>query len=915
MKYIGVIAFTFVGSVLYGQSATTGTLQGVVVDASGGTLPDASITVRQLSSSAARLLTAGPAGEFLAAALPIGSYALHIERSGFNSVNVASVTVSVGQTITQRIVMTPASVSEKLDVQEQADSLQTSATTSNIALGGERIEEAPAQNRNYLNFVLAAPAVSASAGTNTSRSMAGLRNAGNDSGFVFNGLRGRNNSISIDGVDNRDETTGGNRVAVGLEMIQEFRVSGTEVSAEFGGAAGGLVNVVTHTGQNLWHGDTTFFFQNESLNARNPESEMAGRPVARKYQPGVSAGGPIHRDRTFFFFAFEHALEDAQEWSDSPRRFASTINAALASPAFSRAGTRAILPGLFSSGENDTEFSIKGTHLLNQTNTLTARYAFSRGKVRNDVQSGDNFTDLSARGSSLTADHSVVASWSATVSPTKVNDVRAQWSQRSADLRPNTSGPMYEIPGLVTFGQSYRLNQQRTERHAEVVETFQWAIGKHLLSIGASAHGVFFDGRLANRFSGIYIFPTLSHFLAARPDVAIQAFGNPATEITTVPIGAWLQDHWQLAPGLTLEAGVRDDRQFLPRLIPETNRNIAPRLGLAWHPISASRWVLRAGTGLFYDRYPLAFLNDAIQKDGRHGFEQYLTGAQAVQAFVLAQGGTQQQPLTGADVSTYKAAPGFLSTYSRKLTAGVERQLDRDTTLTAEYSNVTGIHLPRTRNAALTLPPQYDLEQTARSTYQGLSLALNRRLTKDLTYLVTYNLGSTHDDASDYDEQPLNPANLRQDWSLSRQHQRHRFTFSGLFDFPVEDIKTAPTWLRESFEGITLAPLFSWGSGRPLNPLLTTDAYRTGAYPISARPDGFLRNRFFTPRTVSLDLRLMKTILVKHERARVQFGAEAFNLMNHTNRLRVSPYYTNTFGTLLEAQNPRQVQLMFQFEY
>jgi hypothetical protein len=131
----------------------------------------------------------------------------------------------------------------------------------------------------------------------------------------------------------------------------------------------------------------------------------------------------------------------------------------------------------------------------------------------------------------------------------------------------------------------------------------------------------------------------------------------------------------------------------------------------------------------------------------------------------------------------------------------------------------------------------------------------------------------------------------------------------------VEEISSAPAWFREAFDGLTLAPLFTWGSGRPLSPLLTTDAYLTGAYPISARPAGLGRNSQFSPRTVSLDVRLMKTILVMHERARVQFGVEAFNLLNHTNRLRVSPYYTNTFGALVEAQNARQVQIMFQFEY
>ena len=109
--------------------------------------------------------------------------------------------------------------------------------------------------------------------------------------------------------------------------------------------------------------------------------------------------------------------------------------------------------------------------------------------------------------------------------------------------------------------------------------------------------------------------------------------------------------------------------------------------------------------------------------------------------------------------------------------------------------------------------------------------------------------------------------------------------------------------------------MFTWGSGRPLNTLLTTDAYRTGAYLVSARPTGFPRNAAWTPRTVSLDARVMKTIKVKQGRALLQFEVEAFNLLNHTNRLRVSPYYTATYGGLIEAQNPRQVQLMAQLEY
>jgi hypothetical protein len=231
------LLIALLSALLWGQSSTTGNLQGIVVDATGSALPGAGLTLRSLSSGATRTLQSQEDGRFSITSLPIGNYFLRVEYESFNPVTVQPLVISVGQTVTQRVVMNLATLTQKLDVQEQADALQTTAITENVTFGGDRIEEAPAQNRNYLNFVLVAPGVAASQGANTSRSAAGIRNSANDSGLVFNGMRGRNNSISIDGVDNRDETTGSNRVAVGLEMVQEFRVAGTAVDAEFGGAA------------------------------------------------------------------------------------------------------------------------------------------------------------------------------------------------------------------------------------------------------------------------------------------------------------------------------------------------------------------------------------------------------------------------------------------------------------------------------------------------------------------------------------------------------------------------------------------------------------------------------------------------------------------------------------------------------
>ena len=896
-----LVFLPILAALLWGQSSTTGNLQGVVSDTTGAPMAGATLTLRSLSSGATRTAQTQEDGRFSITGLPIGSYSLAVKRENFNPVTIEPVVISVGQTVTQRIAMNLATLTQKLDVQEQADALQTTAITENVALGGDRIEEAPAQNRNYLNFVLVAPGVASSQGANTSRSAAGIRNSANDSGLIFNGMRGRNNSISIDGVDNRDETTGGNRVAVGLEMVQEFRVAGTAVDAEFGGAAGGLVNMVTHTGQNEWHGDFTLFHQNQYLNARNSEADVTDRPSERHWQPGTSTGGPIRRDKTFFFTAIEQTWESIEEWSDPPRSFP-LINQALRRPGFAGAAVSSVIRGLFDSGESDTEFSFKATHYLSPGQSLTARYAYSRGRVRKDVQSGNNFLDYSSRGSSLLVDHSLVGGWSAAFSPTLVNDLRMQYGQRSAGITPNSIGPEYDIPGEVTLGQSATLDQSRIERHVELVESLQVARGRHLISVGASAHGVFFDGRLADHYRGVYVFPTLADFTLGRPDLFIQAFGDPRTNITTLPLGFWAEDRWQVVTGLSINIGIRYDRQSLPRAFPVSNRNVAPRLGVAWQPGGRSGWVFRAGAGLFYDRYPLEFLNFGLEKDGRQGFEQYLTGADAQLAFLMARGGTLLNPLPGIPLQTYKPVSPFPSTYSRKVVAGAERRIDKDTTATVEYSNVRGLHLPRIRS---NYSNGYWLEQSARSAYQGVSVTVNKRLSKEFAYLATYNYSVTRDDGSDYDEQPFDPSNTRLDWALSRQHQRHRFSFSGVFDFFESG------WLKNT----TLAPVFVWGSGRPLNTLLTTDLYRTGAYPISARPLGFPRNSAWMPRTVAADLRVMKTIKVKQGRAVMQFGVEGFNVLNHTNRLRVSLYYTPTFGGLIEPQNPRQVQLMAQFEY
>src|SRR5205807_259091 len=224
----------------------------------------------------------------------------------------AGVVASLGQTVHLDIVLAPASASEQVTVNAQPSSLDPSQSSVVSSVDQERIEELPVRSRNYLDFVLLAPGVSSSPVASGASGAAALTG----SGFTFGGLRPQSNNVSIDGLDNNDEFTGSSRTELSPEIVQEFQVVNNGLSAESGGASGGSINVITRSGSNVIHGDAFIFFQDSSLDGRDPFETEAGKPALRRYREGFALGGPIVKGRTFYYAAIEQEHNRGQIGSD-----------------------------------------------------------------------------------------------------------------------------------------------------------------------------------------------------------------------------------------------------------------------------------------------------------------------------------------------------------------------------------------------------------------------------------------------------------------------------------------------------------------------------------------------------------------------------------------------------------------------
>lgn len=280
----------------FSQTASTADLRGTVKDPNGAVITNATVTLRDEARNFERTVQTSGAGEFVLLSVPPGRYTLTVAAKGFSKLVAKDVALTVGQAAEYPVTMQVAATETEITVTGEPLLIETSKTSSSTTIGEQRIENLPINGRNYINFTLT--------NSQVQRDDAPSIGAAPTSGLNFGGQRGRSNGVNVDGADAVDNSVNGIRSTISQEGVQEFQIITNGYEAEYGRASGGVVNIITKSGGNDFHGSAFGYLRNRKIQAPNPFSNVSD-PAYTRVQAGLAFGGALKKDRTFYFFAFE----------------------------------------------------------------------------------------------------------------------------------------------------------------------------------------------------------------------------------------------------------------------------------------------------------------------------------------------------------------------------------------------------------------------------------------------------------------------------------------------------------------------------------------------------------------------------------------------------------------------------------
>src|SRR5215470_2666607 len=654
-----LLVLSTISSACFGQDSSTGALRGSVLDPSGRSIAGASVALINDATGVHFEQTSDLRGRFVFDLLPPGEYSARVTAEGISPELSPSIHVVVGGETAIDFRLALAGVHENVTVSAEPRSVETGPRGLSTVVDERAIANLPLNGRRFTDLSLLTPGA-----TQDPRG----QNSTSNGDLAFGGIRGFHTSYLVDGGDNNNaffaQARGRYRAPYQFsnEVIQEFRVSPNSVSAESGRAAGAIVNVVTKSGSNKVHGSGFYYLRNSSFDARDPFLDV--KPDGQQQQFGFTIGGPLRRNKAFFFAGFDqHIFHEP-----TVVRFVNGGSVVLPQPAagpaipgdyeaddqalvFATAAQLSQQSGLYPSRLVGNAGFAKLDVNLSPQNQLAMRLSTSRYSGANNVfldpSSPVTTCGISDNGTEHVETETATASLTSALSMRLISHLRAQYSRDFEWSESNSGSSLTRIPGILDgLGRSAILPRESREHREHVAETISREGSRHSWKFGADALLTQIYNFFPSTFGGEYIFDPikvdpftfqpmiggleltpLRAYAHQMPHYYVQRLGNAVSHPDTNEYAAFAQDTIHVNQHFALTGGVRYDLQTFSTkylksnpLWPDSGKapldlnNFAPRLGFSYALGNQTPTVIRAGYGLFYPRIPQIY-NSVVETD------------------------------------------------------------------------------------------------------------------------------------------------------------------------------------------------------------------------------------------------------------------------------------------------------------
>jgi Carboxypeptidase regulatory-like domain len=645
------------------SQASSGQIAGAVVDSQGAIVPNATVKAVNTQTGLERSINAGEDGLYSIILLPPGIYKVTASAQGFSAVTVDNVEVAVGRTIDVKIILGVSGVQEVVNVTAGSIQVQTTRSEADAVVNQRAIENLPINGRRFQDFVTLTPA----AQVDPRRQQISL-----------SGQLGIHTNVSIDGADYNNPFFGGirggersnNAYTVPQEAIKEFQVVASGYTAEFGRSTGGIVNAVTKSGTNEFHGSGFYLYRPQGLSRGNDFTDAIELNLRNNLLPGQSPrqivvaptqhqwggsfGGPIKKDRIFFFGAYEQ-----QRQRQGREVFFDSLAGLTSTPAIAEAlSFYHSLEGPFQQTNDAISFLGRADYIVNDHHNFNVRYSYSHNNAENAVSNGvplfPTITNaLSNNGTEQDTTNTVVGQLNSFFTPTIVNEFRGQYSRENRPRPANAKEPL--VSTLIgNFGTVSFLGENvEYDWRAQAIDNLTWSKGSHTFKFGGEYNHVFaaqtfgfnqygaftVSGSTATNQLDALSFTPGAGVIGNRFDAFNTAgvtvrysrqIGNLQATLPDNEAAAFVQDSWRIRPNFTLNYGLRWEGQWNPQpelgndalinlikgfqfpsghivdptKIPNDLNNVGPRLGFAWDPWNDGKTVIRGYSGIYYSRTP-----------------------------------------------------------------------------------------------------------------------------------------------------------------------------------------------------------------------------------------------------------------------------------------------------------------------